>query len=163
MAECPVHGRRLEHKRTRYGGRWNCPVQGCDVVWWGRKNTTPAGELLRQARIAAHDTFDALWKPPTRLMTRAEAYKWLGQMFGLTRAEAHIGLFNLKECELVIQFVQAYRERYRGNKSCATSKHTAGSGGTTGRTRGSNAAAAACGTACTSASAAAGINCGSTY
>jgi len=122
--KCPVHGQRLVHKKTTYGGRWHCTVEGCDITWSGRKNTTPADVTLRRARIAAHDAFDALWKPPTKIMTRPQAYEWLQEILDMKPEEAHIGLFTRQECEVVVLAVQKYRKKCHAFKCHADNKRS---------------------------------------
>lgn len=67
---------------------------------------TLANYTLRSARMLAHGYFDALWKEPTREMTRYDAYKWLANKMGLKLKETHIGLFEKEQCEKVVDLVK---------------------------------------------------------
>jgi hypothetical protein len=113
MTKCPIHDVPLTGSRTEFGNRWSCPRAGCTVVWWGRRDTTPADAHTRAARIRAHAAFDTLWKPgPERLMGRNRAYRWLQETLGMEAAEAHIGLFSLELCERVIEAVRQLRTEH---------------------------------------------------
>ena len=67
---------------------------------------TLANDELRKARNEAHKLFDKLWKSPTRIMTRYEAYKWLANKMNLKIEETHIALFEIKQCNKVIELVK---------------------------------------------------------
>ena len=67
---------------------------------------TPTTREGKQARIEAHEVFDALWRGGE--MTRGEAYRWLRTAMGLSRAEAHIGNFDEEQCDRLIALVQAH-------------------------------------------------------
>lgn len=76
-------------------------------AWVGthKGTTTPLGRLanaeLRQAKIAAHDAFDAKWR---RLgWQRGAAYRWLSHALGIRREDCHIGMFNVEQCRRVVQ------------------------------------------------------------
>ena len=78
----------------------NCGARvGCH-----RGTTRPLGsvanEMLRLKRKETHQVFDAWWK--ARHMTRTQAYKWLSEQFGLAREQAHIGGFEMDQCQRVI-------------------------------------------------------------
>lgn len=72
--------------------------------------TIPLGTLanadLRKARNEAHKLFDKLWKNPTRIMTRYEAYKWLANKMGLKIEETHIAWFEIEQCKKVIELIK---------------------------------------------------------
>lgn len=102
---CPTHQERLIAQQTRYGVRMKCHVEGCTVACWGGDTSTPADQETRDARIAAHTAFDSLWKVgPLR---RAEAYKWLREVMGLSAKKAHIGMFSKEQCGKLIDAVNA--------------------------------------------------------
>lgn len=67
---------------------------------------TLANDALRKARNKAHNEFDKLWKQPTRIMKRLDAYKWLSKKMGLKLEETHIALFEIEQCEKVIELVK---------------------------------------------------------
>ena len=50
---CPIHKTALLIDRSYYGTPWYCPVQGCTVIWWGRKGTVPADKETRETRKRA--------------------------------------------------------------------------------------------------------------
>ena len=102
---CPTHNKELVSKKTQYGIRYSCPVGLCSVVVWNGSTSTPADYETRQARIAAHDSFDKLWK--SGMFKRSEAYKQLSQHLGLSKKETHIGYFDIETCSEVIYFVSA--------------------------------------------------------
>lgn len=64
---------------------------------------TLANSELREWRKEAHNQFDKLWKKPTRIMTRYNAYGWLANNMGLTRKDTHIALFEIEQCKKVIE------------------------------------------------------------
>lgn len=67
---------------------------------------TLANDELRKARNEAHKLFDKLWKQPTRIMTRYEAYKWLANKMNLKIKETHIALFEIEQCNQVIELIK---------------------------------------------------------
>lgn len=74
---------------------------------------TPLGTLandeLRKWRNKAHNEFDKLWKSPTRVMTRHNAYKWLSKQMNIPKEDCHIALFEIEECKQVIDIVRNKR------------------------------------------------------
>ena len=105
---CPEHNIGLISKATRYGRRYYCPVDGCTVVWWGGRNTTPADEATRNARQAAHLIFDALWHGNDN-KERQRLYRKLASYLDRNVAETHIGLFDVATCEKVLEFAKEYK------------------------------------------------------
>lgn len=67
---------------------------------------TLADDKLRKARNRAHYYFDKLWKEPTRVMKRNDAYSWLAQQLKIKKEETHIAWFEEKECEKVVDLVK---------------------------------------------------------
>lgn len=61
----------------------------------------PGDRATRRARVRAHHVFDSLWK--TGRMTRNQAYGVLQKIMKMNRKEAHIGKFNLEQCEKMIR------------------------------------------------------------
>lgn len=59
-----------------------------------------ANEVLRLKRVETHQAFDAFWKQ--RRMSRTRAYKWLAEQLGLPEGGAHIGEFEMDQCQRVI-------------------------------------------------------------
>lgn len=81
----------------------NYPV--CDsYVGVFRNSDIPKGTLanseLRNKRIRAHRSFDAIWK--AGIMTRGQTYQWMQHKFSLTKKQAHIGYFSDYMCEELI-------------------------------------------------------------
>lgn len=103
---CPVHELTiLTPQQTRYGVRYSCPALGCTVACWSGSTSTPADAETRAARSKCHDLFDPLWKRKSRFKTRGEAYRWLQVMMDLPKDRAHIGMFNLEQCQALFGFL----------------------------------------------------------
>lgn len=100
---CPIHSEKLIVKKTRYGFRHSCPIEGCTVVCWGNETSTPADFETRQKRHEAHLIFDGWWKGKIK---RTEAYKLLSKYLDLPIQKTHIGHFDIRQCEKVIKFVE---------------------------------------------------------
>lgn len=68
-------------------------------------STRPLGRLanaeLRAAKVAAHAAFDPLWSGGQ--ISRNAAYKWLAEQLGIERRYCHIGSFDVKQCERVVE------------------------------------------------------------
>jgi len=110
--KCTNHSSRtLIPKATKFGTRFSCPVGGCTVVYWGGSDTTPADETTRQARTAAHEAFDQLWK--SGLLKRSEAYRKLAAYLSKTYeygGKIHIGHFDQETCLRTIEFSKLVQE-----------------------------------------------------
>lgn len=110
---CPEHKCKMDHTSTLYGGRYDCPMDGCTMMCWDGPTSTPADQETRDARKAAHAAFDALWKPGPNIRgnrsnkRRSNAYKALAEHMGLSIKETHIGMFSKDQCEAVTEFVKA--------------------------------------------------------
>jgi hypothetical protein len=75
---------------------------------------------LRAAKIKAHAAFDQIfrdglinkiWKeffPNTR--NRRKAYKWLSKQMNIPEAKCHIGMFDVDECNKVVEICTPYFE-----------------------------------------------------
>jgi hypothetical protein len=72
---------------------------------------TLANEELREWRKEAHFWFDRIWKKPTRITTRYNAYGYLARKMGLPREETHIGMFEIEQCKKVIEFSKEKMQR----------------------------------------------------
>ena len=101
---CLNHDVPLEAKRTRYGVRWGCPVEGCTVVCWNGNTSMAADLQTRQARQAAHAAFDPLHQAGE--LTKGEAYKQLAAYMGLPQKKTHIGHFDIQQCLQVLAFCE---------------------------------------------------------
>mgnify|MGYP000255144017 CR=1 FL=1 len=70
---------------------------------------TPAGRETRQARMAAHNAFDPLWKVGKR-MSRMEAYGWLATVTGIPHHKCHIGMMTKAQAMRVVQVCHERRQ-----------------------------------------------------
>ena len=94
-----------------YGMIYLC--KDCNAYVGVHKGTSrPLGILanaeLREWKKKAHASFDPLWK--TKLMTRREAYEWLAKQMGKSLEKCHIGMFDVSECEQVVDLVTQYNQ-----------------------------------------------------
>lgn len=72
-----------------------------------------ANAELRAAKISAHAAFDSLWKRKIsqgnkRQIARNLAYKWLSKQMGIERDYCHIGMFDVAECNQVIEICKPF-------------------------------------------------------
>ena len=87
---------------------WQC--QNCNArVGCHRGTTRPLGsvanEMLRLKRKETHEVFDAWWKE--RHMSRTQAYKLLSRKLGIPSDQAHIGGFEMDQCQQVIDLCRS--------------------------------------------------------
>lgn len=104
--QCPEHGVRLVREQTVWGPKYVCPMDGCTVLCWGGKTSTPANQETRTARHHAHEAFDPLWKE--RGENRSELYHKLASFMGLEPRATHIGMFDVEQCQRVLRFVEEF-------------------------------------------------------
>lgn len=107
---CPVHNKRMKRTETKYGPRWDCKEPGCTVMCWGGNTSTPANDELRALRRKCHDHFDDLWR--NRSPTRTKMYNRLSEYMNLPLEDTHIGMFDIMQCNKVLEFVADYKRRY---------------------------------------------------
>lgn len=94
-------------KAHKWGKMWVCSrFPECDAYVGCHKGTTiPLGRLanekLRTFKKEAHRQFDPIWR--SGLLSRQEAYKWLAEMLNIPMEECHIGMFDVKMCQKVIE------------------------------------------------------------
>ena len=93
-------------KRLELAGESIYQCQNCNARVGCHKGTTRplgnvANEVLRLKRMEAHRVFDALWK--SGRMTRTGAYRWLAGELHLRPDRAHIGGFEMDQCQKVIE------------------------------------------------------------
>ena len=62
---------------------------------------TLANAALKLKRRETHVVFDQFWK--NQQMTRTNGYKWLAQQMQIPEYRAHIGIFDMQQCEQVLQ------------------------------------------------------------
>ena len=67
-----------------------------------------ANETLRLKRMETHQVYDAFWK--RRGMTRTKAYKWLAEQLQLSEERAHIGSFEMDQCQTVIDLCKKFEQ-----------------------------------------------------
>jgi len=85
---------------------WIC--KPCNAYVGCHKGTPePLGRLadaeLRQAKMDAHEAFDALWSNGE--MKRGAAYRWLAEKLGIAIEKCHIGMFDIDTCRKVVEVV----------------------------------------------------------
>lgn len=121
---CPTHKKPLCRKPTKFGGRWDCAVEGCDVVFWEGSTSTPATLETRQLRKRCHDLFDPLWMRDSerfgrtgrsghrvgRGHRRRRAYEWLSQAMGLPHQLTHFGMFSADQCRVALAKIEKLRK-----------------------------------------------------
>ena len=70
----------------------------------------PLGRLadaaLRKWKMAAHASFDPLWKTGPFRGRRKAAYGWLAEQMGLPIEKTHIGMFDIPQCQEVIKIIE---------------------------------------------------------
>ena len=119
---CPYCGKRAEfvdsaevyHGRS-YGMIYLCRPCDAYVGCHGNgKGDSPKGRLanaeLRRWKIAAHNAIDPLWKFGPFRGLRNSAYAWLAEQMGLPKEKTHIGMFDVAECQQVIQICTTRKE-----------------------------------------------------
>jgi hypothetical protein len=67
---------------------------------------TLANPRTRKARTDAKAVFNPLWQTGKR--TRSEAYAWLASKLGIPVEECHVGWFDVKQCEKVVEVCVSY-------------------------------------------------------
>ena len=92
-------------KRLKLWNEWVYQCQNCNArVGCHRGTTRPLGnvanEVLRLKRMETHQIFDTFWQ--RQRMSRTAAYKWLSKEMKLPKAKAHIGGFEMDQCQQVI-------------------------------------------------------------
>jgi ssDNA-binding Zn-finger/Zn-ribbon topoisomerase 1 len=103
--DCPYCGGTLSLKPSRYGRFYGCSgYPACDATVGahpdGSPLGTPANQPLKDARIAAHASFDRLWKGGG---SRGRAYRFLQSALNLSEDACHIGMFDLAMCARVVE------------------------------------------------------------
>lgn len=106
-----VYGASTERLGKRDEKIYQC--QNCGArVGCHRGTSRPLGnvanEMLRLKRMETHQIFDAFWK--RRHISRAAAYKWLAEKMDLPEDAAHIGDFEMDQCQKVIDLCRKEKE-----------------------------------------------------
>lgn len=96
-------------KRLGMTGQYLYQCQNCNARVGCHKGTTRplgnvANEVLRLKRRETHQVFDSFWQSSG--MSRTKAYKWLAQEMGLSEKDAHIGGFEMDQCQQVIDLCE---------------------------------------------------------
>lgn len=65
-----------------------------------------ANEELRKAKSKAHAAFDPLWK--SGKMSRGAAYSALASSMAIKKDKCHIGMFDVKQCEYVVEWCKEF-------------------------------------------------------
>jgi len=86
---------------------WLC--RPCDAyVGTNGNSNIPLGTLakqeLRELRKQTHRMIDVYWKE--KRMTRSEMYKRIQRIMNLTEDEAHVGKFNVEQCQTLMEHVR---------------------------------------------------------
>jgi ssDNA-binding Zn-finger/Zn-ribbon topoisomerase 1 len=107
---CPACGGSLSLKSSRYGPFYGCSNwPACDQTHGahpdGKPLGIPADKATREARIRAHAALDTLWQ--SGRMKRKAAYRWMQEAMGLGPKEAHIGGFNIEQCERLVSLIES--------------------------------------------------------
>ena len=116
---CPKHNKELIGKTTKFGMRYDCPVEDCTVMCWGGDTSTPADQETRNARKKAHTAFDFLWKG--QKSKRGYYYGQLKEYLGIEPKDNHIGMFDIEMCNKVIQFVKEQKGQDRWHRNTSAS------------------------------------------
>lgn len=67
--------------------------------------------------MQAHDAFDPLWEAKvdrtgkSQKHCRGAGYKWLAERMGIPKAECHIGMFDVGQCQRVVEICRPYVAR----------------------------------------------------
>lgn len=117
-AACPDCGSDMVLRDSKYGLFYGCVRwPACDATHGAHADGTPLGvpanKETRRARMAAHDSFDQLWKEASkkgRKSARKNAYAWLREQLGLTKEECHIGKFDVAMCAKVVELCEKRRK-----------------------------------------------------
>lgn len=92
--------KRLGIEREKFYQCQNCNARvGCHK---GTKRPLGnlANEVLRMKRMETHQVFDGFWK--AQGMSRTQGYKWMAKRLRLSEELAHIGGFEMDQCQKLI-------------------------------------------------------------
>ena len=101
-----VTGAAIYPHRPDLHSKWFYQCASC-AAYVGCHGATkvPLGRLanaeLRAAKKAAHAAFDPLWRSGD--YTRKVAYAWLAGELGIPARQAHIGMFDVAQCQAVVR------------------------------------------------------------
>ena len=85
---------------------WLYQCQNCNAHVGCHKGTkrplgNVANEVLRLKRMETHQVFDKFWR--AKRMSRTKAYRWLSEQMELPESKAHIGGFEMEQCQQLIE------------------------------------------------------------
>lgn len=109
-----LYGHKLLYVCSRYP-QCDCYVSAHSDT--RRPMGTLADKELRTLRINAHTAFSRIWE--MGIMRKKEAYFWMGIRLGLTKEQAHIGLFSKERCRQLISLCRHLTEFYQNNKAAS--------------------------------------------
>ena len=115
--ECPDCGSVMVLKTSKYGIFYGCVrYPSCEAAHGAHRETgeplgVPAAKKSKEWRIRAHNAFDGLWKGDSRCMPRRKAYRWLQTAMNLDHEDAHIGRFDIDQCQIVIDMVSYWTKK----------------------------------------------------
>jgi hypothetical protein len=94
---------------------WECKSCEASVGTHKQSIGIPLGRLankeLKKAKMSAHAAFDPLWKNGS--MKRSDAYYWLSQKLGIHVKDCHIGMFDVDQCNKVVEVCRERDEHSR--------------------------------------------------
>jgi ssDNA-binding Zn-finger/Zn-ribbon topoisomerase 1 len=98
----------MQLKNSKHGKFWGCTRwPQCNGTHGahpdGKPMGTPANRETKQARIKAHAAFDGWWKK--KGITRKQAYVHLRRILNISKDEAHIGRFDVEQCEKLVLLI----------------------------------------------------------
>ena len=112
---CPYCGKPAEYVDSKeiygisYGMIYLCR-DCCAYVGCHRGSKRPLGQLAdadtRKWRHRSHSCFDWLWRK--HYFSRGGAYHWLAEKMGLDVKLTHIGMFDVEQCQKVIDVSRKY-------------------------------------------------------
>lgn len=108
---CPDHNTMLKYSKSK--NYWYCEDKDCSVIKLQNQTSTPADKETRRLRFELHGSFDALWNTARE---RSSLYREMGVFMGLSRDEAHIGMFSAEQCKTAMAFVDIKRKMIDGQK-----------------------------------------------
>ena len=85
---------------------WLYQCQNCNARVGCHKGTrrplgNVANEVLRLKGMETHQVFDSFWR--AKRMSRTKAYRWLSEQMELPESKAHIGGFEMEQCQQLIE------------------------------------------------------------
>lgn len=101
-------------KRLGLAGEFLYQCQNCNARVGCHKGTTRplgnvANETLRLKRMETHQVFDAWWRH--RRMSRTAAYQWLAKSLNIPEDKAHIGSFEMDQCQKTIDLCRKEQQK----------------------------------------------------